>query len=57
MISRDAHEEKARFSRDAHKQKLQNGVSKAYHSIRVTEASQELLGEGTFSRDVREEEA
>jgi hypothetical protein len=39
------------------KQKLQNGVSNGYDSLRVTEPSQEPLGEGTISRDAHEEKA
>ena len=57
MISRDAHEEKARFHATLMKRKLQNGVSKAYHSTRVTEGSQEPMGEGTISRGGHEEKA
>ena len=39
------------------KRKLQHGVSNGHHSLRVTEASQESLGEGTISRDDHEEKA
>ena len=45
-ISHDAHEEKAHFHVTV--------VSNGYHSLRVTEASQELLGEGLFSCKARE---
>jgi hypothetical protein len=44
MFSRDAHEEEARFHASLLKRKLQNGVSNGYHSLKVTEASQEPLG-------------
>ena len=58
MISRDAHEEKkTRFHATVVKRKLHNGFSNGYHAFRVTEASQEPLGEGTISRDAHEEKA
>jgi len=57
MISRDAHEEEARFHATLMKRKLQNCVSNGYHSLKVTEASQEPLGDGTISHDAHEEKA
>jgi hypothetical protein len=57
MISRDAHEEEARFHVTLVKRKLQNSVSNGYHSLRVTEALQEPLGEGMISHDAHKEES
>ena len=54
---RKNHWEKARFHATLMKQKLQYGVSNVYHSLKVTEFSQEPLGEGMLSHDAHEEES